>query len=139
MDVPIRLLTNGKRPQYMTDGAAGLDCYASEPAIVPARSRTQVQLGFVIAIPPGYEGQIRPRSGIAMRDGVFAVLGTIDSDYRGPVTVLLHNSSGWPLGIEIGHRVCQLVICPVTHVDLVEVSGVSETVRGGRGYGSTGK
>lgn len=122
MDVAITILHHGRMPQYITPDAVGLDCYASEPAIVPMRGgRVQVQLGFVIAIPAGFVGLILPLEAMAIRDGVYPMSRTIDAGYRAPISALLLNDSDWPCEIETGARVCQLVIVPVVRVMLAKL------------------
>jgi dUTP pyrophosphatase len=138
MNVNIKLTPGGKLPRYMSDSASGLDCYASHPAIVPAHSRVLIELGFSIALPPGYEAQVRPRSGMALREGVYACLGTVDADYRGEVKCLLINTTYFQVKVETGDRVCQLVIAPVVRAYLIEVNSLDDTARGDRGFGHTG-
>jgi len=134
MDVAITVLHHGKIPQYTTPDAVGLECYASEPAIVPMRGgRVQVQLGFVIAIPAGFVGMIMPLEAMAIRDGVFPLPRTIDAGYRAPISALLLNASDWPCEIETGARVCQLVIMPAARVSLGLIGDQNTAVRGRRG------
>jgi dUTPase len=133
MDVAITILHHGKLPLYATPDAVGLECYASEPAIVPMRGgRVQVQLGFVIAIPPGFVGTIMPLDAMAIRDGVFPLPRTIDAGYRAPICALLLNASDWPCEIETGARVCQLVIVPAVRVVLGLVGDQNTSPRGRR-------
>jgi dUTP pyrophosphatase len=128
-------------PRYMTDGSAGLDlCAALErPITLASLERARVPCGFAIAIPRGYEGQIRPRSGAAWKHGLSIpnAPGTIDSDYRGEVAVLLVNLGAEHVTIEPGQRIAQLVICPVAHATLTEVAELDETARGPGGFGHT--
>lgn len=131
-------------PAYETGGAAGMDlraAIAEDRAIVllPGR-RILVPTGFVFEIPAGYEGQVRPRSGLALRNGITCLNtpGTIDSDYRGEVSVILVNLGENDFVIERGMRVAQLVISPVARVTLAEAGSVSATGRAGGGFGSTG-
>jgi dUTP pyrophosphatase len=138
VNLEIKIFPGGTMPKYMTADAAGLDCYAAHSAIVPERGRILVELGFAVAIPRGYEGQIRPRSGMALKAGVMAAIGTIDSDYRGMVKALLVNTSDFQLKVEAGDRVCQLVISPVVRAYVVEVGDLTDTERGTRGFGHTG-
>lgn len=138
MNLHIKLTPGGKLPRYMSDGASGMDCYASHPAIVPPHNRVLIELGFCLALPPGYEAQVRPRSGMALRDGVYACLGTIDSDYRGEVKALLINTTDFQVKVETGDRVCQLVVAAVEHALLIEVDSLDDTLRGTCGFGSTG-
>ena len=128
-------------PRYMTPGAAGMDvCAAIEgPIRIGSLERARVPSGFAIAIPRGYEGQVRPRSGAAWKHGLSIpnAPGTIDSDYRGEVAVLLVNLGSEPVTIEPGQRIAQLVICPVARADLVEVDELDDTTRGSGGFGHT--
>ncbi|MBI5503855.1 MAG: dUTP diphosphatase [Deltaproteobacteria bacterium] len=128
-------------PRYMTDGAVGMDLAAaidSAITLVPGQ-RTLVPCGFAIAIPRGYEGQVRPRSGLALRQGISIPNspGTIDPDYRGEVAVLLVNLAAESVRIEPGQRIAQLVVCPVVRCELEEVDELDATVRGGGGFGHT--
>ena len=130
-------------PRYMTAGAAGFDLAASidRRVTLPPGERVAVPTGLALEIPSGYEGQVRPRSGLAWRHGVTLVNspGTIDSDYRGEVTVLLVNLGKEPHVIEPGNRIAQLVIAPVVHATLTEVEGdLTPTARGTGGFGHTG-
>jgi len=128
-------------PRYMTPGAAGMDvCAAIEgPIRIGSLERARVPSGFAIAIPRGYEGQVRPRSGAAWKHGLSIpnAPGTIDSDYRGEVAVLLVNLGSEPVTIEPGQRIAQLIICPVARADLVEVDELDDTKRGSGGFGHT--
>ena len=125
----------------MTEGAAGMDiCAAIEtPLHLASLERARVPSGFAIAIPRGYEGQVRPRSGAAWKHGLSIpnAPGTIDSDYRGEVAVLLVNLGAEPVTIEPGQRIAQLVICPVARAELVEVDDLEATSRGSGGFGHT--
>jgi dUTP pyrophosphatase len=130
-------------PRYQTDGSAGMDLHAAiaVPLEVPPLGRVRVPTGLVFAIPPRFEGQVRPRSGLAARTGltVLNAPGTIDSDYRGEVAVLLVNLSDAPVTITPLERIAQLVIAPVAHAELIlSVAGLDTTARGAGGYGSTG-
>jgi len=129
-------------PEYRTAGAAGLDLRAAipEPIRLRPRERRLVPTGLILEIPEGYEGQVRPRSGLALKHGISMVNapGTIDSDYRGEVGVLLVNLGEEEFLVEPGARIAQLVICPVARARLVEVDAASATERGAGGYGSTG-
>lgn len=132
-------------PEYHSEAAAGMDLLAAvdwdEPLTLTPGARTLVPTGLVLELPPGFEGQVRPRSGMALMNGVTVLNspGTIDADYRGEVRVLLANLSGVPFEIRRGERIAQLVIAPVTRAELIEVSEVSETARGAGGFGSTGR
>lgn len=128
-------------PRYMTDGSAGMDLCAALSVAVPLApmARTRVPCGFAIAIPRGYEGQVRPRSGAAWKYGLSIpnAPGTIDSDYRGEVAVLLVNLGSEPVMIEPGQRIAQMVICPVVRAEWVEVENLEDTARGSGGFGHT--
>lgn len=128
-------------PSYATAGAAGLDLRAAVPAplVVAAGERVLVPTGFRIAVPHGFEAQVRPRSGLALRHGIVLpnAPGTIDSDYRGEVQVILWNAGPAPFRISRGDRIAQLVVAPVAHVQLDEVA-LDDTERGSGGFGSTG-
>lgn len=130
-------------PRYQTDGAAGLDLHAAlvDAMVVPPLGRVRVPTGLVFAIPSSFEGQVRPRSGLASRAGltVLNAPGTIDSDYRGEVVVLMVNLSDAPVTITPLERIAQLVIAPVARAELVLVPTLDPTARGARGLGSTGK
>ncbi len=131
-------------PAYETGGAAGMDLRAAvagdQPLVLQPGKRALVPTGFVFEIPAGYEGQIRPRSGLAFKNGITCLNtpGTIDSDYRGEVKVLLVNLGEEPFVIERGMRIAQMVIAPVTQVAVREAETASETTRGAGGFGSTG-
>lgn len=129
-------------PRYQTEGSAGLDLHAAvaSPIAVAPGDRALVPTGWAVAIPPGFEGQVRPRSGLALRHGVTVLNapGTVDHDYRGEVQVLLVNHGREPFVVATGDRVAQLVVCPVAHAELVEVEALDATSRGAGGYGSTG-
>ena len=131
-------------PQYQSALAAGLDLLAAIPADAPVAlapgSHAMVPTGIAIALPRGSEGQIRPRSGMAMRHGVTVLNspGTIDADYRGELQVILVNIGGETLLIRRGMRIAQLVIAPIQHVTLVELDALDTTDRAAGGFGSTG-
>ena len=127
-------------PAYETDGAAGLDLRAAEAVDLAPGARAAVPTGLRIALPPGHEGQVRPRSGLARRHGVTVLNspGTVDEDYRGEVMVLLVNLGDRPHRIERGDRVAQMVVAPVVRVNVVE-GELDETARGDAGFGSTGR
>jgi dUTP pyrophosphatase len=130
-------------PEYQTLHAAGMDLRAAipEPVTLAPGERTLLSVGLRIAVPVGYEAQIRPRSGLALRSGL-AVLnspGTIDADYRGTVQVILANLGAEPITINRGDRIAQLVVCPVQRVEWEPVAEVPPTDRGEGGFGHTGK
>lgn len=146
---PLRLvrLANGaglELPSYETGGAAGMDLRAAVPADQPLTlkpgERALVPTGFIFEVPHGYEAQIRPRSGLAIKNGITCLNspGTVDSDYRGEVKVILANLGQDDFTIERGMRIAQMVIAPVTQVAVSEVTETSETARGAGGFGSTG-
>jgi len=131
-------------PAYQSVGAAGMDLVAAvpdgAPMDLPPGARKLVPTGLVLQIPEGYEVQVRPRSGLAIRHGITLLNspGTIDSDYRGEVMVMLINLGAEPVTIERGERIAQIIVAPVVQATLVEVKVVSETERGAGGFGSTG-
>ncbi|MFL9825431.1 dUTP diphosphatase [Rhodoplanes sp. SY1] len=131
-------------PAYQSEAAAGLDLLAAVPADAPVTiapgGRALIPTGLVIALPPGTEGQVRPRSGLAARHGVTVLNtpGTIDADYRGEVQVILVNFGEAPFEVVRGSRIAQLVIAPVLHVDVRLSETLDETARGAGGFGSTG-
>ncbi|MBB4038697.1 dUTP pyrophosphatase [Microvirga flocculans] len=131
-------------PRYETAGAAGMDLMAANPADEPVvlhpMQRVLVPTGLVFQLEPGYEAQVRPRSGLAFKHGVTVLNapGTIDADYRGEVQVLLVNLGSEPVAITRGMRIAQMVIAPVTTVEPVEVETVDATDRAAGGFGSTG-
>ena len=129
-------------PAYQTSASAGLDLSAAiaEAREIAPGDRLLIPTGLAFAIPEGYEGQVRPRSGLALKHGIGIVNspGTIDADYRGMVQVLLINHGREPYRVEPQARIAQLVICPIIQADLELVSELDETARGAGGYGSTG-
>ncbi len=129
-------------PAYQSLGAAGVDLQADidRPLTLKPLERARVPTGFCFEIPPGYEGQVRPRSGLAFKHGLTCLNspGTIDSDYRGEVQVLLINLSDAACTINPGERIAQLLICPVHQAHFVLATVLSDTTRGPRGFGSTG-
>ncbi len=130
-------------PRYMTAGAAGMDLYAcpDAPLVLAPGERALVPTGLAMEIPDGYEGQVRPRSGLALRLGLGMVNapGTIDADYRGEVGVLLINLGRETVTIHPGERIAQLVIAPVVRARLLEVDELVPTERGAGGFGHTGR
>lgn len=144
-DIPVqvRLLPHGEGldlPQYATEGAAGMDVVSAEDVTLLPGARHAVATGLALAIPPGYEIQVRPRSGLALKHGISVpnTPGTIDSDYRGELKVILINHGSQPFAIARGDRVAQLVLAPVTRAFWQEVSELEDTARGSGGFGSTG-
>jgi dUTP pyrophosphatase len=143
--VGIRRLPNGEGlplPSARTPASAGLDLAAAvdEAVLIPAGGRALIPTGFAIALPAGHEGQVRPRSGLAVDFGVtvLSAPGTIDADYRGEIRVPLVNHGAEPFTVTRGMRIAQLVVAPVVAVELVEVAVLEETARGAGGFGSTG-
>jgi dUTP pyrophosphatase len=127
-------------PAYATHGAAGMDVVAAEDLVLDTGKRHAVATGFAMAIPEGFEVQVRPRSGLALKHGITCLNtpGTIDSDYRGEVKVILANLGDAPFTIARGDRIAQLVPAPVQRAGLEEVGSLDETMRGSGGFGSTG-
>jgi len=145
-DIEIRLsrLDHGAGlplPAYASSGAAGLDVVAAETLTLAPGQRHAVSTGFAIAIPEGYEVQVRPRSGLALKYGITCLNtpGTIDSDYRGEVKVILANLGDTDFEIVRGERIAQLVPAPVQRAIFTEVASLDETQRGAGGFGSTGR
>lgn len=128
-------------PEYQSDDAAGLDLRADEACVLAPGERRLVPTGFAVEIPSGYEGQVRPRSGLALRHGIGMVNapGTIDADYRGEVGVILVNHGQTAFEVRRGERIAQLVIAPVARARVEIVDELSETGRAGNGFGSTGR
>ncbi|MCC6749610.1 MAG: dUTP diphosphatase [Deltaproteobacteria bacterium] len=137
-----RLRPSAVMPRYMSAGAAGMDLSAAidGPVTVQPGATEVVPTGLALELPPGHEGQVRPRSGLAVRFGLTVVNapGTIDEDYRGEVLVALVNLGKSAVCIEPGMRIAQLVVAPVTRVVVVEVEELTDTVRGSGGFGHTG-
>lgn len=145
MNIAFKRLSNGDGlplPAYQTTGSAGMDLHAAVPADceIARGARQFVPCGFALAIPPGYEGQVRSRSGLALKHGI-AVLnspGTIDSDYRGELAVVLINHGESPFVVTRGMRIAQLVISKIEQAHWIEVAELPDTDRGEGGYGHTG-
>jgi len=127
-------------PAYATAGAAGMDVVAAEHVTLAPGARHAVATGLALAIPAGFEVQVRPRSGLALKHGVTVpnTPGTIDSDYRGELKVILINHGATPFVVQRGDRIAQLVLAPVVQAEWVEVSELDTTARGAGGFGSTG-
>ena len=143
VDIRVKRLDHGAglpMPAYATSGAAGMDICAAESLTLRAGKRHAVATGFAFAIPDGYEVQVRPRSGLALKHGITCLNtpGTIDSDYRGEVKVILANLGEEDFVINTGDRIAQLVVAPVTQGVMVEVDALDDTERGTGGFGSTG-
>ena len=146
--IPVQQLPHGAGlplPRAQTAGSAGMDLVAAlpegEPLVLAPRARAAVPTGLVMAIPMGFEGQVRPRSGLALKHGltVANAPGTVDADYRGEVKVILINLGEEPVTLARGERIAQLVIAPVTSARLDLVDLIGETGRGAGGFGSTGR
>ena len=129
-------------PLYMSDGAAGADVVAAvtEDLVLAPGARALVPTGFALEVPAGYEVQVRPRSGLALKSGVTCLNspGTIDSDYRGPVGVILVNHGDQPFVVRRGDRIAQLVVAPVSRASFGEAGVLAASARGAGGFGSTG-
>ena len=142
--VAVKRLAHGEGlalPTYATDGAAGMDVLAAEDVTLPAGGRHAVATGLSLAIPAGFEIQVRPRSGLALKHGISVpnAPGTIDSDYRGELKIILINHGADPFEIRRGERIAQLVPAPVLKADFAEVAELDATDRGANGFGSTGR
>ena len=144
IDIRLKRLPHGEGlplPSYASEHAAGLDVVAAESLTLAPGARHAVATGFGIAIPHGYEVQVRPRSGLALKHGISVLNtpGTIDSDYRGEVKVILANLGGEPFEVVRGERIAQLVPAPVQRARFEEVDDLDATARGAGGFGSTGR
>jgi dUTP pyrophosphatase len=146
MKLPVRRLPHGADlplPRYETPGAAGMDLMAALAAdlVLQPGARAIVPTGLQVAVPPGHEGQVRPRSGLAAKHGVTVLNapGTIDCDYRGEVGVILVNLGAEPFTVTRGMRIAQLLIAPFVQAAPVEVESLDDTARGAGGFGSTGR
>ena len=127
-------------PAYAHPSDAGMDIRSVKALVIPAGRRALVPTGLVVNLPPGYEAQVRPRSGLALKAGVTVLNtpGTIDAGYRGEIGVILANFGEDDFVVKVGDRVAQLVIAPVTQPTIVEATEIDETDRGAGGFGSTG-
>lgn len=146
LSIPVRFVREGSRdllPSYQTEGASGMDLRADigEEVTIPPLGRALVPTGIAVAIPHGMEGQVRPRSGLAIRSGITCLNapGTIDSDYRGEICVILVNLGAEPFSVRRGDRVAQLVFSSVARATWREVEILPPTVRGEGGFGHTGQ
>jgi dUTP pyrophosphatase len=144
IDIALMRLPHGEGlplPAYATAHAAGMDVVAAESVTLAPGARHAVATGFAIAIPEGYEVQVRPRSGLALRHGITCLNtpGTIDADYRGEVKVILANLGDQAFEVVRGDRIAQLVPAPVVRARFIEAAGLDGTDRGGGGFGSTGR
>lgn len=143
MEVPVHFVVLDHAsgpPLYATPDAAGMDLRAAEAFAMAPGERVVVPTGIAMAIPRGFEGQVRPRSGLAARHGVTVLNspGTIDADYRGEIKIILINHGQESVSFERGERIAQLVLAPVMRADLIEVASLQETERGDGGFGSSG-
>ncbi len=143
VEVCVKRLNHGAGlplPDYASKGAAGMDISSAESLTLRVGKRHAVATGFAFAIPEGYEVQVRPRSGLALKHGITCLNtpGTIDSDYRGEVKVILANLGEDDFLITKGDRIAQIVVAPVTHATMTEVDEIDTTERGTGGFGSTG-
>ncbi|WP_324741556.1 dUTP diphosphatase [Tsuneonella sp. CC-YZS046] len=141
--VKLRRLPHGEGlalPGYATDGAAGMDVLAAEDVTLPSGGRHAVATGIAVAIPDGFEIQVRPRSGLALKHGISLpnTPGTIDSDYRGELKIIMINHGAEEFAIRRGDRIAQLVLAPVVRAGWLEVEDLDQTARGAGGFGSTG-
>ena len=144
IDIALKRLPNGAGlplPSYATEHAAGLDVVSAEDVTLEPGARHAVATGFAVAIPHGYEVQVRPRSGLALRHGITCLNtpGTIDSDYRGEVKVILANLGSEPFEVRRGERIAQLAPAPVLQARFTEMDELETTSRGAGGFGSTGR
>jgi len=140
--VAVKRLPHGEGlplPAYGSEHAVGLDVVAAENVMLEPGARHAVATGIALAIPHGYEVQVRSRSGTAVRNGITCLTGTIDSDYRGELKVVLVNLGGEPFAVSRGERIAQLVPAPVQRALFAEVADLDETARGAGGFGSTGR
>jgi dUTP pyrophosphatase len=128
-------------PQYETGGSAGLDVRSNEDVVLEPGEFKLVKTGLFVEIPSGYEIQVRPRSGLALKHGITVLNspGTIDSDYRGEIGVILINHGTESFEVNLGERIAQLVLCPIERIQWISVGSVGGTKRGDKGFGSTGK
>jgi len=137
-----RISSLAKMPTYATEGAAGMDLYAAneKPITLMPLERHLIPLGFTMELPQGYEAQIRPRSGMAIKHGITLsnCVGTVDEDYRGEVCVGIINLSDKPYEVKAGDRIAQMVVAPVVRAEIIEADELLETQRGEGGFGSTG-
>ena len=141
VELPITLSDGATVPTYATEGAAGMDVRTIEDVLLQPMDRKLVRTGIHMAIPPGFEIQVRPRSGLALKHGISLVNspGTIDSDYRGELGIIMINLGAEPVSLNKGDHIAQLVLAPVVKASVVVVEQLDETERGGGGFGSTGK
>jgi len=143
--LPVKIVNRSHHPlpRYETPGSAGMDlrAFLKEPVVLQPGERALIPTGLYIALPEGYEAQIRPRSGLAIKHGIglLNAPGTIDADYRGEIKIILVNHSGMPFEIKDGDRIAQMVVNKVEKVEWLPADRLDETERGEGGFGSTGK
>ena len=135
-----RIDPSAELPTYAPPGDAGMDIRSIEELTIEPGARALVHTGLVMVLPPGYEAQVRPRSGLALKNGVTVLNtpGTIDEGYRGEIGVILANFGSEPFKVEKGAKIAQMVIAPCTRAEIVETDEVDDTVRGTGGFGSSG-
>lgn len=135
-----RLRPTALLPKYQTDGAAGMDLCAAEEAVIPPHGIAAVPTGWAVEVPHGYELQVRPRSGLTLKQGIMVANspGTVDSDYRGEVCIILYNTRAEPFQVKRGDRIAQAIVGPVCRITWEETDDLSGTTRGANGFGSTG-
>ena len=135
-----RINQSAELPTYAHPGDAGMDIRSIEELTIDPGARALVHTGLVMVLPPGYEAQVRPRSGLALKNGITVLNppGTIDEGYRGEIGVILANFGSEPFKVEKGAKIAQMVIAPCTRVEIVEIDEVDDTVRGTGGFGSSG-
>lgn len=138
MKIKVKLLNNAKAPEYKTDGASCLDCYAYKDVDINPMCTELVPLGFALQLNKNYEAQIRPRSGLS-KQGINCLLGTIDSDYRGQVSAIIQNNTDKIYSVKKDDRICQMFIGKTKRVEITIAKELNTTVRGDGGFGSTGK
>jgi len=141
MRIEIQRLQDLPLPSYATAGAAGLDLFAAVDSVIAPGEHAAIPTGIALALPDGFEAQLRPRSGLAFRHRVTVLNapGTIDSDYRGEVTAILINHGDEAFAVTRGMKIAQLVVAPVTRVEWSETASLQKTARGAGGFGSTGR
>lgn len=141
IDVKIKNVGSQPNPEYATSGSAGCDIRSNEDVVIFAYQTKLVHTGIHIKVPEGFECQVRPRSGLSLKTGLRVANspGTIDSDYRGEVCIIVHNTSAYNMSISKGDRIAQLVFCPVYQAKFIQVDELDKTDRGSGGFGSTGK
>ena len=144
INVPFKILKHGEgfpKPSYQSIGSSGIDLYAAlkKTLLLSSFSRDMIPTGLCFEIPHGYEGQIRPRSGLFINSGIMAMFGTIDSDFRGEIKILLVNFTSSDFEINPGMRIGQIIINKIEKINLIQSNILTKTKRGEKGFGSTGK